>query len=157
MFRMYGRKVEVLRYLINYTETDPMGNEPRNIAIYAPTKEEADELAKLHNGTVTPLELEDDAWMDGIVVDDVLDTRSAAMDIYLMGEEAYKLKIKPTNTQRIEALESALIAMMKNTKQQFEQFIRYQYNMGIINKEDVLSFVPRFITKEQAEAILNNK
>lgn len=38
-----------------------------------------------------------------------------------------------------------------------EQFIRYQYIMGMISKEDVLSFVPRFITKEQAESILNNK
>lgn len=38
-----------------------------------------------------------------------------------------------------------------------EQFIRYQYIMSMISKEDVLSFVPRFITKEQAEDIVNNK
>lgn len=38
-----------------------------------------------------------------------------------------------------------------------EQFIRYQYIMSMISKEDVLSFVPQFITQEQAEAILNNK
>lgn len=114
MFRMYGRKVEILRYQINYTETDPTGNESRNIAIYTPTKEEADELAKLHNGTVTPLELEDDAWMDGIEVDDVPNTRTAALGIYRMGEEAYnKLKIKPSEEQRIETLESALVALMK--------------------------------------------
>lgn len=114
MFRMYGKKVEILRYRINYTETDPMGNEPRNIAIYAPTKEEADELAKLHNGTVTLLEPEDDAWMDGVEVDDVPNTRAAALEIYRMGEEAYnKLKAKPNDEQRIEALESALVAMMK--------------------------------------------
>ena len=114
MFRMYGRKVEILRYRINYTETDPMGNEPRNIALYAPTKEEADKLAKLHNGTVTTLELEDDAWMDGIEVDDVPNTRGAALEIYQMGEEAYsKLKAKPSEEQRIEALESAFVTMMK--------------------------------------------
>lgn len=114
MFRMYGRKVEILRYRINYTETDPMGNEPRNIAIYAPTKEEADELAKLHNGTVTPLEPEDDAWMDGIEVDDVPNTRGVALEIYQMGQEAYlAMKAKPTEEQRIVALESALVALMK--------------------------------------------
>lgn len=113
MFRMYGRKVEILRYLIKYAETDPMGNEPRNIAIYAPTKEEADELAKLHNGTVTPLEPEDDIWMDGIEVDDVPDTYNEAIRIYNLGKDNYYFeKNKPTELERLGALESALLSML---------------------------------------------
>lgn len=115
MFRMYGRKVEILRYLIDYVESSPMEDEePRNITVYAPTEEEANALAEMYSGKVTPLEPGDDAWMDGIEVDDVPNTRAAALEIYRMGEEAYnKLKAKPSEEQRIEALESAFVALMK--------------------------------------------
>lgn len=115
MFRMYGKKVEILRYQIDYVESNPVEEEEaRNITVYAPTEEEANALAEMYGGTVTPLEPEDDAWMDGVEVDDVPNTRAAALEIYRMGEEAYnKLKAKPNEEQRIEALESALVAMMK--------------------------------------------
>ena len=115
MFRMYGRKVEILRYQIDYVESNPVEEEEaRNITVYAPTEEEANALAEMYGGTVTPLEIEDDAWMDGIEVDDVPNTRGAALEIYQMGEEAYlAMKANPTDEQRIVALESALVALMK--------------------------------------------
>ena len=107
MFRMYGRIVEILKYQVSYTKNE------EDIIQYTVSEEEANEIAQHFNGTVTQLELSDDAWMDGIEVDDVPNTRGAALEIYQMGEEDYnKLKAKPSEEQRIEALESAMLSMM---------------------------------------------
>lgn len=108
MFRMYGRKVEILKYSISYVENDEQKIE------YAATEEEANEISKRVNGTIIQLKTENDVWMDGIEVDDVPNTREAALEIYQMGEEDYlAMKAKPTDEQRIVALESALVALMK--------------------------------------------
>lgn len=37
------------------------------------------------------------------------------------------------------------------------EFIKIQYEMGKLTDDQVRSFVPRWITKEQAEAIINQK
>ena len=37
----------------------------------------------------------------------------------------------------------------------FVSFVKYQYQMKIITAEDVQSFVPQFLTQEEADSILN--
>lgn len=80
---MYGRKIEVLHYQIDYAED----NEKRTD--YAATEEEANELSRMTGGTVSTLPQSDDEWMDGLVVDDVPDTYGEAMHIYALGKTAY--------------------------------------------------------------------
>ena len=107
MFRMYGRKVEILKYQISYTENEEQRTE------YAATEDEANEIVERVNGTVTALEAGDDAWMDGIEVDDVPDTYAEAMKVYEAGEAAWlAAQNQPTEAERLAALESAMLAMM---------------------------------------------
>lgn len=107
MFRMYGRKVEILKYSISYIENDEQKIE------YAATEEEANEISEKVNGTITQLEDEDDIWMDGIEVDDVPDTYNEAIRIYNLGKDKYYFeKNKPTELERLGALESALLSML---------------------------------------------
>lgn len=107
MFRMYGRKVEILKYSISYVENDEQKIE------YAATEEEANEISEKVNGTTTQLETEDDIWMNGIEVDDVPDTYNEAIRIYNLGKDKYYFeKNKPTELERLGALESALLSML---------------------------------------------
>lgn len=107
MFRMYGRKVEILKYSISYVENDEQKIE------YAATEEEANEILEKVNGTVTQLEAEDDIWMDGVEVDDVPDTYNEAIRIYNLGKDNYYFeKNKPTELERLGALESALLSLL---------------------------------------------
>lgn len=107
MFRMYGRKVEILKYSISYVENDEQKIE------YAATEEEANEISEKVNGTIAQLEDEDDIWMNGIEVDDVPDTYNEAMRIYNLGKDKYYFeKNKPTELERLGALESALLSML---------------------------------------------
>lgn len=107
MFRMYGREVEALKYSISYVENDEQKIE------YAATEEEANEISEKVNGTITQLEAEDDIWMDGIEVDDVPDTYNEAIRIYNLGEDKYYFeKNKPTELERLGALESALLSIL---------------------------------------------
>lgn len=107
MFRMYGRTVQVLKYQISYTENEEQYTD------YAASEEEANEIANRVNGTVTTLELENDAWMDGIEIADVPDTYAEAQKVYSAGEQAYlDSKSMPTDSQRLDALESAMLSMM---------------------------------------------
>lgn len=107
MFRMYGRKAEVLKYSISYVENDEQKIE------YAATEEEANEISEKVNGTITQLEAEDDIWMDGIEVNDVPDTYNEAIRIYNLGKDKYYFeKNKPTELERLGALESALLSML---------------------------------------------
>ena len=107
MFRMYGRKVEILKYSISYVENDEQKIE------YAATEEEANEISEKVNGTITQLESEDDIWIDGIEVDDVPDTYNEAIRIYNLGKDNYYFeKNKPTELERLGALESALLSML---------------------------------------------
>lgn len=107
MFRMYGRKVEILKYSISYVENDEQKIE------YAATEEEANEISEKVNGAITQLEDEDDIWMNGIEVDDVPDTYNEAIRIYNLGKDKYYFeKNKPTELERLGALESALLSML---------------------------------------------
>lgn len=107
MFRMYGRKVETLKYSISYVENDEQKIE------YAATEEEANEISEKVNGTITQLEAEDDIWMEGIEVGDVPDTYNEAIRIYNLGKDNYYFeKNKPTELERLGALESALLSML---------------------------------------------
>lgn len=107
MFRMYGRKVEILKYSISYVENDEQKIE------YAATEEEANEISEKVNGTITQLEAENDIWMDGVEVDDVPDTYNEAIRIYNLGKDNYYFeKNKPTELERLGALESALLSML---------------------------------------------
>ena len=111
MFRMYGRTVQVLKYQITYTE-----NEEEQID-YAASEEEANEIAQRTGGTVTALDMSDDAWMDGIEVADVPDTYGEAMEIYHAGESAYRESVaqidnlKITDMQQMRADIDFLAAM----------------------------------------------
>lgn len=93
---MYGRKIEVLHYQIDYAGD----NEKRTD--YAATEDEANEIAKNTGGVVSALSASDDEWMDGLVVDDVPDTYGEAMRIYALGEAAYLAE-----KQAVEATKSA--------------------------------------------------
>lgn len=107
MFRMYGRKVEILKYQVSYQENEEQRTD------YAVSEEEANEIAERVNGTVSALPDSGDAWMDGIEVDDVPDTYAEAMRIYQFGESAYKEALKkPKDEARLAALESAMLAIM---------------------------------------------
>lgn len=107
MFRMYGRKVEILKYSISYVENDEQKIE------YAATEEEANEISEKVNGTITQLEAENDIWMDGIEVDDVPDTYNEAIRICNLGKDNYYFeKNKPTELERLGALESALLSLL---------------------------------------------
>lgn len=98
MFRMYGNRVEILRYQVEYTE-----NEEQQVS-YVVTEEEADEIAKYYNGVKTALEPSDDEWMDGMEVADVPDTYAEAMLIYSIGEQEYKQQIENSRKQGAEQL-----------------------------------------------------
>lgn len=98
MFRMYGNRVEILRYRIDYTE-----NEEQRTT-YAATEEEADEIAKHYNGVKTNISASDDGWMDGMVVADVPDTYAEAMRIYSLGEQAYKQQVEDSKKRNAEQL-----------------------------------------------------
>lgn len=107
MFRMYGRKVEILRYQVSYTEDE------KKLTAYAATEEEANAIAARVKGTVSALPPGDDAWMDGIEVADVPDTYGEATRVYNAGQSAYeKEKNKPSDADRLAALESAMLSMM---------------------------------------------
>lgn len=84
MFRMYGRKVEILKYQISYTEIEEQRTD------YASSEEEANEIASRVNGAVSTLPDGGDAWMDGIEVSDVPDTYSEALRILDISKEAYE-------------------------------------------------------------------
>ena len=118
MFRMYGRTVEILRYQISYKETvlNEQGEEVQeDRADYAVAEEEANAIAEWVSGEVSSMELGDDAWMDGLEVADVPDTYGEAMKVYEAGEAAWNAaQNQPTETERLTALESALLAVMKN-------------------------------------------
>lgn len=98
MFRMYGNRVEILRYQVEYTE-----NEEQQIS-YVVTEEEADDIAKHYNGVKTALEPSDDEWMDGMEVPDVPDTYTEAMRIYSLGEQEYKQQIENSHKHGVEQL-----------------------------------------------------
>lgn len=102
----------MLRYKSTNTETCPTEDgEMKEVEVthYAPTEEEA---AVLGNN-VTPLPLEDDAWMDGMEVADVPDTMGEAVRIRDMGVEAYKAQVKLEAQQTPEALHAASADVME--------------------------------------------
>lgn len=98
MFRMYGNRVEVLQYQVDYIENE------EQFTAYAVTEEEADEIAKRYNGVKTALTSSDDEWMDGLEVEDVPDTYAEAMKICALGEEAYKQQVEDTKKQGLAQL-----------------------------------------------------
>lgn len=98
MFRMYGNRVEVLRYQIDYIE-----NEEQHIT-YAATEEEATEIAARFNGTISTFALSDDEWMDGMEVANTSDSYAEAMKIYELGEQAYNRKIADQKKQDVAQL-----------------------------------------------------
>lgn len=98
MFRMYGNRVEVLRYQVDYTEN------AEQFTAYATTEEEADEIAQRYNGVQTSLASSDDEWMDGLEVADIPNTYAEAMRIYSLGEQAYKQQVEDSKKQNVEQL-----------------------------------------------------
>ena len=121
MFRMYGRKVEILKYQVSYQENEEQRTD------YAVSEEEAQEIAARAGGSVSALTPGDDAWMDGIEVADVPDTYGEAMKVYEAGEAAYRkqhpsekeLKIAEMST----ACNAAIVAGMDvETTQGTEHF-----------------------------------
>lgn len=101
MFRMYGNRVEVLRYQVDYTEN------AEQFTVYAATEEEADEIAQRYNGVKTSLASSDDEWMDGLEVADVPDTYAEAVRVYQSGKSAY------LNSQTIPSAERSTAEMMR--------------------------------------------
>lgn len=95
---MYGNRVEILRYQVDYTENE----EQRTV--YAATEEEADDIAQRYRGVRSALALFDDEWMDGMEVADVPDTYAEAIKIYALGEQAYKQQVESSKKQGAEQL-----------------------------------------------------
>lgn len=105
MFRMYGRKVETLKYQVSYTESEEQRTD------YAASEEEANEIAERVNGTVSALTDSGDAWMDGIEVADVPDTYGEAMRICQQGYDQWFANCKAEKIQKSkDDLESYLEA-----------------------------------------------
>ena len=96
VFRVCGRKVEVLRYSVSYTDIEGPKTE------HCATIQEAEEVSKQLNGALSLIPLGDDAWMDGIKVDDVPDTYGEAMRVYEMGEAAWKVRKTPEEQLRAD-------------------------------------------------------
>lgn len=111
MFRMYGRIVQIQRfeYTVSETEYDEEGNSHLvNRLAYAPTEEEA----SARGTNVQPLELESDAWMDGLEVADVPNTMAEAIRIRDMGQEAYEMSKAMDKTPEQLQADIAYIAAM---------------------------------------------
>ena len=131
MFRMYGRKVEILKYQVFYQE-----NEKRRTD-YAASKEEAQEIAARAGGSVSALTPGDDAWMDGIEVADVPNTYGEAMRVYEAGEAAYReqhpsekeLKIAELSTACEQAICAGLDIQLGEAVEHFNYSERDQINI----------------------------
>ena len=129
MFRMYGRKVEILKYQVSYQENEEERTD------YAVSEEEANEIAERVNGTVSSLTDSGDAWMDGIEVDDVPDTYAAAMQIYqthLNGlQYAKNIKIKQLSETCNAAINAgAEIQLAEDVVESFSYNLDDQANIG---------------------------
>lgn len=120
-FRMYGNKVQVNRYQVDYTETDfdKEGN-PVEIAVSRgfPTVAEAEAVKKQYNGTMKELDAASYLWLDGLEFSGFDEARKAME----MGEEAYnkaqaeKEAAKPES--QITDLQLAMAESYESTVQQ---------------------------------------
>lgn len=79
MIRMYGNKVQICRYKIEYNHNDNLHT------CYAQTAEEAQHLANSMNGTISNIDTSNEDWLDGLE----FDTRSQALYWLEQGQENY--------------------------------------------------------------------
>lgn len=109
MIRTQGLLVELCRYQVVY------GKDEDTKAIGCPTKEEADSLARLLGGTVSPMEPDGDEWMDGITLpDNTTDPMGAALAIKGAGEAAYLSSVYiPSPVESMVALGRALVTTLE--------------------------------------------
>lgn len=90
MIRICGNKVEIIKYKINTNDYS------RILSPYATSVEEAEEKNGIINGVIENLQLEDDAWMDGLVIEDCYDVSKEVYRIKELGQEKYlkELQVK---------------------------------------------------------------
>lgn len=104
MIRMFGKTVQVCRYRVDWTEP---GQEARTA--WAHTRQEADSMAARTGGTVTEADTAAEDWMEGLT----FESRDQALSWLEQGEAAYAAeRDKPTEADRLAALESAMLALM---------------------------------------------
>lgn len=111
-FALYGRVIRIHRAKAAYEreslDTDGEGTLIRETVEqtrYCNTLEQAEAVAKAHNGTTTELDSSAYEWLDGIEVADVPDTYGEAVRIYEMGQAAYEReRDKPTPEETVAAL-----------------------------------------------------
>lgn len=109
MIRTQGLTVQLCRYKVTY------GPEEDTKEIGCLTQEEANNLAKLLSGTVSPIEPDGDAWMDGITLpDDTTNPMGAALAIKEAGEAAYLSSVYiPSPVESVAALGRAMGATLE--------------------------------------------
>lgn len=109
MIRTQGLTVQLCRYKVTY------GPEEDTKEIGCLTQEEANNLAKLLSGTVSPIDPDGDAWMDGITLPaDTTNPMAAALAIKDAGEAAYLSSIYiPSPVDSVAALGRVLVTTLE--------------------------------------------
>lgn len=118
-FRMYGRKIEIYRYKVDYTDTEETldfteGAEsiPSPATEYFVNQEEAHSFATANQGTLTELDTTDYQWLDGIVVADMPNTFAAALKIYELGQDGYERMLAFETSKKNQQLRADLDYVM---------------------------------------------
>lgn len=82
-FRMYGLKVELCRWKVEYEQD--FGDKKEKMIMTFPTEEEADFYVTQYNGVKSQLPTDGYDWIDGYVVDEVPQPKNLAEEIIKKG------------------------------------------------------------------------
>ena len=118
-FRMYGRKIEIYRYKVDYTateETPDLAEGAESISfpatVYFTNREEAQGFATENEGTLTEIDTTAYQWLNGIVVADVPNTYAEALKIYELGQDGYERMLAFEASKKNEQLRADLDYVM---------------------------------------------
>lgn len=118
-FRMYGRKIEVYHYKIDYTTTEEVQNiEEDSESVFFPatayftTLKEAQSFAEANEGTLIEIDTVSYEWLDGIIVADVPNTFAEAIKIYELGQDGYERMLAFEASKKNEQLRADLDYVM---------------------------------------------
>ena len=113
-FRLNGRAIEVIRYIItgsdNSCRKDGVDH-TEQIVEFACSYEDALVISNRIGGVISDADC-DCEWMDGIIIDDDVDPASRAIEIYEMGEAAYKAQQVLVEKSKNEQLRADLDYVM---------------------------------------------
>ena len=118
-FRMYGRKIEIYHYKVDYTDTEETldlteGVEPipSPATEYFVNQEEAQSFATANQGALTEIDTTAYQWLDGIVVADTPNTFAEAIKIYELGQAGYEKMLAFEASKKNEQLRADLDYVM---------------------------------------------